>query len=80
MTIWMLDLRTMESGTFTLTDALAEQHKKDVSFIRSEVATFYDGPTVVVTHHLPLHRFLAPRFATDALSSAFASKLDLLIE
>lgn len=38
------------------------------------------GQTVVVTHHLPSGRSVAPRFAASVLNPAFASDLDHLIE
>jgi hypothetical protein len=31
----------------------AAEHRLDLAFIRSELATPHDGPTVVVTHHAP---------------------------
>jgi len=77
--IWMLDLQTVESRTFMPDDALAE-HKKDLDFIRSASATFHIGLTMVVTHRLPSPHSLSSRFANDALSPPFASRLDLLPE
>ncbi len=35
----------------------------------------FGGPTVVVTHHAPSPRSVAPRFGADALNAAFASNL-----
>lgn len=40
----------------------------------------FDGPTVVVSHHAPSLRSVAPRFCTDLVSAAFASDLESLIE
>ena len=39
------------------------------------LGTGFTGPTVVVTHHAPCARSIAPRFAGDPLNPAFASDL-----
>jgi predicted phosphodiesterase len=49
-------------------------------FLETELAKPYDGPTVVITHHLPSLRSVAKRFENDALNPAFASHLDALVE
>lgn len=55
------------------------EHLVDLEFIAAALATPHDGPTVVVTHHLPSIRSIAPKFASSALNPAFASDLDHLI-
>lgn len=40
----------------------------------------FDGPTVVITHHLPALKSIAPRYANDTLNPAFASRLEDVIE
>lgn len=66
-------------SVFTPSDAAAE-HRLDLAFIRSELATRHDGPTVVVTHHAPHPGSVQARHQGDALSPAFASDLSALIE
>lgn len=56
------------------------EHLADLEFLRSALAEPHGGQTVVVTHHLPSGRSVAPRFAASVLNPAFASDLDHLIE
>lgn len=56
------------------------EHKRDRAFIEETLAIPYDGPTVVVTHHLPSPRSISTMFQGNPLSPAFASNLDALIE
>ncbi|TCR68181.1 metallophosphoesterase [Bosea sp. BK604] len=58
----------------------AAEHRLDLAFIRSELATQHDGPTVVVTHHAPHPRSVQARRQGSALSPAFVSDLGNLIE
>jgi predicted phosphodiesterase len=78
----MIDFHTIgyrPGARFTPNDARHEfMLAKD--FLRKELATTWDGPTVVVTHHLPSYRSLALQFAGNPLSPAFASHLDELVE
>jgi Icc-related predicted phosphoesterase len=46
----------------------------------SQLEQEFDGPTVVVTHHLPASSSIAKRYANDPLNPAFASSLESLIE
>lgn len=48
-------------------------------YLREELVKPFDGPTVVVTHHLPSMKSVADRFRKDLLSAAFASNLDHLV-
>ena len=48
-------------------------------YLRETLAAPVDGPTVVVTHHLPSKRSVATRFENDLMSAAFASNLDDLV-
>jgi hypothetical protein len=50
-----------------------------VAFIRSELSRPFDGITIVVTHHAPSRRSIAPRFRDDPLNPAFASDLEAFI-
>lgn len=58
----------------------AAEHRLDLAFIRSELATRHDGPTVVVTHHAPHPQSVQPRHQGSSLSPAFVSDLSALIE
>jgi predicted phosphodiesterase len=55
-------------------------HHHSLHDIRSRLATPFDGPTVVVTHHAPSLRSVEPRFKHDPLSPCFASNLDDTVE
>ncbi len=61
-----------ESGT-------AAAHALSREFIRDTLATPFDGPSVVMTHHLPSARSISPAFAGQASNASFASELDDLI-
>ncbi len=58
----------------------AALHAKSVAWLDEELGKPWWGTTVVVTHHAPSPQCLDPRFPQDALSSAFASNRDPLIE
>jgi Icc-related predicted phosphoesterase len=58
----------------------AAEHRKDLAFLVEELEKPHDGPTVVVTHHLPSARSISRQFIGSSLNSAFASHLDWLIE
>lgn len=55
-------------------DTLA-MHWVDRDWLRRELQTPFDGPTVVVTHHAPSATSVAPQYVGDRLSPAFASNL-----
>lgn len=57
----------------------AAEHRLDLAFIADELAKSHEGPTVVVTHHLPSGRSIAPRFSDSPLNPTFASDLNWLI-
>ena len=56
-----------------------EEHRRDVRFLKSELAIPHVGPTVIVTHHLPSAHSISSQYATSALNPAFASDLDDII-
>jgi len=65
----------------TLTPAdTARYHAATVSFIEKTLATPFDGPTVVVTHHAPSFGSVHTRFMDRASSAAYASDLDWMME
>ena len=57
----------------------AVQHRLDLAFLVDGLAKPHQGPSVVVTHHLPSGRSIAPRFSDSPLNSTFASDLDWLM-
>lgn len=48
------------------------------AFLETSMAVPFDGPTVVVTHHLPHRLSVAERFKNDPVSAAFATDLSQL--
>lgn len=57
-------------------------HTESVAWLKQQLAEPFSGKTVVVTHHAPSMRCIDARFTDrrDALSPAFASNLDYLME
>jgi predicted phosphohydrolase len=57
-----------------------ELHEASRTWLVCQLEQAFDGPTVVVTHHLPASTSIATRYANDPLNPAFASRLEGLIE
>jgi 3',5'-cyclic AMP phosphodiesterase CpdA len=57
----------------------ARLHDASVAFLHEELSRPFDGATVVVTHHAPSSRSIAPSLRDDPLNPGFASNLDTLI-
>lgn len=55
-------------------------HAEAKAWLASRLSAPSDKKRVVVTHHLPSARSVAPRFQEDPVSPAFASRLDALVE
>lgn len=72
-------IRSGSSGYFTPEESV-ELHSASRSFLESRLATPHDGPTIVVTHHLPSLLSVATRYQNDPMSAAFASQLDSLVK
>lgn len=53
-------------------------HRRSRAWLARELDRPFDGPRVVVTHHLPSWRSVAPRFLQAPSNAAFASDLDEL--
>jgi len=53
-------------------------HQRDLAWLRECLQTPFSGRTVVVTHMAPSMHSVAPRYADDPVSAAFASRLDEL--
>ena len=58
----------------------ARLHDESVAWLDRRLSEPDDGPTTVMTHDAPAARCIPSRFAHDALSCAFASRLEWLIE
>jgi Icc-related predicted phosphoesterase len=56
-----------------------EMHRATRAFIEEALARPFDGPTVVVTHHLPHRNSLLDAFAGGKLNPAFGSDLSDII-
>lgn len=65
-------------GLFTPANALAE-HRESRAWLEKELATPYDGRTVVISHHGPHPASVHPRYASDPLNAAFVSDLSPLL-
>jgi hypothetical protein len=55
-------------------------HRASRAWLARELAQPFAGPRVVVTHHLPSWRSVAPRFLRAPSNAAFASDLDALFD
>lgn len=77
--IWVIDEETKESRTFNPNDALIA-HKQDLAYLNDTLEFHHNGPTVVVTHHMPSEKSVAPWYRGNALTPAFASNLEEFIE
>jgi len=73
------EIRTAPGTKFTVDDTL-ERHKAEKTALLDILKQPHSGPTVVMTHHLPVRELLAPWHTHQSnperlLSSAFASDL-----
>lgn len=71
-------IRYGDGGPFAPHHA-ADIFAASVAWLRSELATPFDGPTIVVTHHAPSRLSVHQTYKRDPTSAAFASHLDDLI-
>lgn len=60
-------------------EELRLRHARSRRFLTAALAAPWDGPTVVVTHHLPSMRSVAARWRADPVGAGFASALDGLV-
>jgi predicted phosphohydrolase len=82
---WMTDYKktsTKQGGRYRKAKALDtfEIHRRSREFLREALAKPHDGPKVVMTHHLPSHRFIDPQYKGEELNGAYASHLDELVD
>lgn len=77
----MNDFRVIRcaGGTFTPDDA-QRLHERAREWLGHRLAEPFDGPTVVVTHHLPHRRSIHPRYAHHPLNPCFATHLPKLVQ
>ncbi len=69
-----------ESGRLSPRRAL-EWHEASTRWLAEQLTPdAFDGPTVVVTHHLPHPNSIAAQYAHDSLNPAFCSDLSWLVE
>ncbi len=61
-------------------EASVDLHEESRAWIEAELKVKFDGPTAVVTHHLPAAMSVANQYANDPLNPAFASRLEKIIE
>ena len=78
---WIADFSSIKNGArgFSTEDSV-QLHEKSKAWLVSELQKAFDGPTVVVTHYLPVARSIARQYTNDPLNPAFASRLEDIIE
>jgi Icc-related predicted phosphoesterase len=64
---------------FTPEDAIS-LHAACRDWLAVKLSEPFDGKTVVVTHHAPSSQSVHPRYASDLLTPAFASNLEMLMD
>lgn len=72
-------IRRRAGGPFRPEDAAAE-HRLSRAWLAERLAAPHDGPTIVVTHHLPHSELGHPQFERDSLGCAFYSDCDDLLD
>lgn len=55
-------------------------HKQTLFFITETLRIPFDGPTIVITHHLPHPLCISQEFRTNQLNPAYMTNLDAVIE
>jgi predicted phosphohydrolase len=68
------------SGNRFSTDRFNQLHADCMNFIQPELEEFFDGTTLVVSHHMPSFMNYPPKYKGDVLNDAFAVELHDLIE
>jgi len=71
-------IATNRGGPATPNDTLV-RHQASRAYLERALGQPFDGPTVVVTHHTPSLRCIAPRFRRDTLTPCYASNLEPLV-
>jgi Icc-related predicted phosphoesterase len=70
---------TNDGAPFTPDDSV-RLHEAAKAWLVGQLAEPFDGPTVVVTHHLPAAPSVSPRFHDVPSNPAFVSRLEDIIE
>ncbi len=70
-------IRHGQSDAFTPNHSV-ELHERSLAWLNAKLDEPFEGPTVVVTHHLPSMKSVAERFRNTPLSPCFVSNLDHL--
>jgi Icc-related predicted phosphoesterase len=65
-----------KSGRKLRPEDTIEFFDRSVKFLEKELQKDFHGRTVVVTHHLPSYKSVAPQFEGDPVNGSFASALD----
>jgi len=74
------DFTSIKNGDRRFTpEHSVELHDTSKAWLVGELKCEFNGPTVVVTHHLPASASVARRYAGDPLNPAFASRLEDVI-
>lgn len=55
-------------------------HNRSVAWLNDALDAPFDGPTVVVTHHAPSLRSVAPAFRDNDVTAAYASDLEWMLD
>ncbi|HEY5604730.1 MAG TPA: metallophosphoesterase [Gammaproteobacteria bacterium] len=77
----MNDFSLIKNGSrsFSPEDSI-QLHNDSRDWLKRTLSEPFDGQTVVVTHHAPCLRSIAPRFRGDSLTPAFITDLGYLME
>jgi predicted phosphodiesterase len=70
--------RQADQTLFTPQDSI-ELFRRHSTWLDEVLATPYEGPTVVITHHAPSPRSIHPRFADSLLNACFVSDAEQLL-
>ena len=76
--LWDHQSIKFEDGPFTATHAL-EMHLRSRSWLEQQLASPFDGTTVVISHHAPHRLSVNPRYVGDLTNAAFVSDLGALL-
>lgn len=68
----------MDGERRLLPEQTALWHAQHVNWLENKLRQSFPGKNVVVTHHLPSARSVAPRYKFDMLSACYASEVDHL--
>lgn len=65
-------------GPFSASD-MNTLFDRNRAWLKQQLATPFDGPTVVITHHAPSQRSIHPRFEGSAVNACFVSNCEDLM-